>query len=115
MEILTSDFKIIRLPKEVYEKSDIFKYVFEEFGNEKPFPVPNVDSYIMNFIIYYTLNDVVINENRQTLFDIAKAADFLYMQELLDKVCKEIAEMLKGKSPKEIRSILNIRENENLI
>ena len=111
MDVLTSDYRTIRLSREVYEKSEILKYAFEEFGNERPFPMPNVDSMIMNLIIHYSLIDMNITEDRQTLFDIAKAADFLHMQELLDKVCKEIADLLKGKSPKEIRSILNISSN----
>ena len=110
MDVLTSDYKTIRLPQQVYEKSEILKYTFEEFGNERPFPMPNVDSYIMNLIIYYTLNDVRINENRQTLFALALATDYLNMPELLDSTCQEIANMLRGKSPKEIRSILDIQE-----
>lgn len=114
MDVLTSDYRTIRLPIEVYEKSEILKYTFEEFGNEGPFPMPNVDSRIMDRIIHYTLNDVSIVENQQTLFDIAKATDYLNMPELLDKVCKEIANLLKGKSPKEIRSILNISSNNTI-
>ena len=94
MDVLTSDYRTVRVPKEVYEKSEILKYTFEEFGRENSFPLPNVESRIMNLIIHYTLNDVNITENQQTLFDIAKAADYLHMQDLLDKVCKEIANLL---------------------
>jgi S-phase kinase-associated protein 1 len=114
MDVLTSDHKTIRIPKEIYEKSEILKYIFEEFGTDKPFPIPNVDSHIMNLIMYYTLNDVKINESRQVLFDMAMAADYLHMQEFLDDVCQEIADMLRGKSPKEIRSILNISDDHTL-
>lgn len=111
MDVLTSDYKTIRLPKEVYEQSEILKAFRDDFGIDKPVPLPNVDSRIMNLIINYSLIDMNITEDRQTLFDIAMAADFLNMQELLDKVCKEIADLLKGKSPKEIRSMLNISSN----
>ena len=111
MDVLTSDYRTIRLSREVYEKSEILRAFRDDFGIDNPVPLPNVDSRIMNLIIHYSLIDMNITEDRQTLFDIAKAADFLHMQELLDKVCKEIADLLKGKSPKEIRSILNISSN----
>jgi S-phase kinase-associated protein 1 len=114
MDVLTSDNQTVSVPKQVYEKSEILKYTFEEFGKDTIFPLPNVDSSVLNLIIHYTLNDVKITENRENLFAMAMATDFLNMPELLDKTCIEIAEILKGKSPKEIRSILNISSNNTI-
>lgn len=82
----------------------------EEFGDDQVFPLPNVDSRILSKIIRYLLEDVSIQETRDDLFSIAVAVDYMQMDELLDEVCKEIANLLKGKSPKEIRSILNIED-----
>ena len=60
------------------------------------------------------IKDTPYEENRDILFDMANAADYLQMDELLDETCKEIAELLKGKTSKEIRRILNISDDHPL-
>jgi hypothetical protein len=111
MDVLTLDNQIIHLTKYVFQQSDILKFAYREFDNTKPFPLPNVESSTMNLIIHYTLNnDVEITENRDVLFKLAMATDYLNMPVLLDKVCQNIADSIIGKSPKEIRSILYIEE-----
>jgi S-phase kinase-associated protein 1 len=111
MNVFTSDCRYFHLEKAIYEKSKLLSQFFDEFGNDQVVPLPNIHSHILNKIIKYTTEDVLIQETREDLFAIANATDYLQMDELLDETCKEIAELLKGKSPKEIRSILDIEEN----
>lgn len=46
--------------------------------------------------------------DQETLFDIILAANYLDIQPLLDLGCRTVANMIKGKSPEEIRSTFNI-------
>lgn len=43
-----------------------------------------------------------------TLFELIQAANFLDIKGLLDVTCKTVANMIKGKSPEEIRKTFNI-------
>ena len=62
----------------------------------------------MNLIIHYSLIDMNITEDRQTLFDIAKAADFLHMEKQLDDACRCVAATLRGKTADEVRKFLGM-------
>jgi S-phase kinase-associated protein 1 len=111
MDVSTSDNRYFRLEKEIYEKSKLLTGMWEDCDHSSIFPIPNVNSHILIKIIHYTVNEEVeIQETREDLFSLAIAADYLQMDDLLDNVCKKIADLLKGKSPKEIRSILDIQE-----
>lgn len=41
----------------------------------------------------------------------SKAANFLEIKDLLDLTCKTVANMIKGKSPEEIRVTFNIKND----
>ena len=110
MNVFTSDHRYFHLEKDIYEKSKLLTVIAEEFGNDQVVPLPNITSHILMKII----KDTPHEENRDILFDMANAADYLQMDELLDETCKEIAELLKGKTSKEIRRILNISDDHPL-
>lgn len=74
-------------------------------------PLATIKKDTMDKVIYYNDNpDIQMNETQETMFDIVMAADFLQIDDLLDRGCRTIADIFRGKSPKEIRSILGISE-----
>ncbi|MCO5557535.1 hypothetical protein L7F22_011101 [Adiantum nelumboides] len=46
-----------------------------------------------------------------TLFDLILATNYLNIQSLLDLTCQCIADMIKGKTPEEIRKTFNIKND----
>jgi hypothetical protein len=50
-----------------------------------------------------------VKVDQATLFEMILAANFLDIKRMLDLTCKSVAEMIKGKTPEEIRKHFNIK------
>jgi S-phase kinase-associated protein 1 len=108
---------------------------FEE-GEEETVPLPNVNSAILKKVIQWAthhkddappLEDDETKEKRtddisswdaeflkveqSTLFELILAANYLDIKGLLDVTCKTVANMIKGKTPEEIRKQFNIKND----
>ncbi|KAJ0770887.1 putative SKP1/BTB/POZ domain superfamily, SKP1 component, dimerization [Helianthus annuus] len=53
-----------------------------------------------------------VNVDQDTLFDLSLAANYLNIKSLLDLTCKTVADMVKGKTTKEIRKMVKKQEEE---
>uniref|UniRef100_M8BFL1 SKP1-like protein n=1 Tax=Aegilops tauschii TaxID=37682 RepID=M8BFL1_AEGTA len=99
-------------------------------------PLPNVDSKILSKVIEYCKKHVQANASsststaapapaedlksfdadfvkvdQATLFDLILAANYLNIKGLLDLTCQTVADMIKGKTPEEIRKTFNIKND----
>lgn len=58
-----------------------------------------------------TWNNEFCSVDQPELFELILAANFLDIKPLLDATCKSVANMIKGKSPEEIRQTFNIKND----
>ncbi|KAL8466807.1 hypothetical protein ACS0TY_035750 [Phlomoides rotata] len=52
-----------------------------------------------------------VKVDQATLFDLILAANYLNIKSLLDLTCQTVADMIKGKTPEEIRKTFNIKND----
>ncbi|CAP21786.1 Protein CBG00496 [Caenorhabditis briggsae] len=96
----------------------------EEQAKANPFPFDNIDGDILKIAVerYKPPKQVNVPEWDQKflegidkdgkLFDLVIAVNYLEIKELLTYCCKQVAMMIKGKSPEEIREIYMIPTDE---
>ncbi|KAH6610309.1 e3 ubiquitin ligase complex scf subunit scon-3 [Trichoderma cornu-damae] len=105
-----------------------------DISQENPIPIPNVNEAVLRKVVEWCehhRNDPVttpddesdarkkttdieewdqkfMQVDQEMLFEIILASNFLDIKPLLDVGCKTVANMIKGKSPEEIRKTFNI-------
>ena len=57
----------------------------------------------------FSLDKFLGQVDQGTLFELILAANYLDIKGLLDVTCKTVADMIKGKTPEEIRKTFNIK------
>ncbi|KAK3333608.1 Skp1 family, dimerization domain-containing protein [Cercophora scortea] len=128
----------IQIDRAVAERSMLIKNLMEDLGDDavadSAIPIPNVNEQVLRKVIEWCekhKGDPIQsaeeeNDNRkktteidewdqkfmqvdqELLFEIILAANYLDIKALLDVGCKTVANMIKGKSPEEIRKTFNI-------
>ncbi|KAK3692212.1 Skp1 family, dimerization domain-containing protein [Podospora appendiculata] len=128
----------LQIDRAVAERSMLIKNLMEDLGDDavadSAIPIPNVNEQVLRKVIEWCekhKGDPVQsaeeeNDNRkktteidewdqkfmqvdqELLFEIILAANYLDIKALLDVGCKTVANMIKGKSPEEIRKTFNI-------
>jgi len=92
----------------------------------------NILQILIDYLFYHQLNPIIIKEetnerrtddiipwdaqligqvDQQTLFDLILSSHYLEIKPLLDLTCKTVANMIKGKTPQEIRKLFNIKND----
>ncbi|KAJ4379139.1 hypothetical protein N0V86_005182 [Didymella sp. IMI 355093] len=139
IKITTSDNIDMKVDRQVAERSILIKNLLEDLGgdNEEAIPIPNVNEAVMKKVLEWCTqhrNDPPASQDddsdsrkkstdidewdqkfmqvdQEMLFEIILAANYLDIKALLDVGCKTVANMIKGKSPDEIRKTFNIQND----
>ncbi|XP_022855411.1 SKP1-like protein 1A [Olea europaea var. sylvestris] len=126
----SSDGEVFEVEELVALESLTIRHIIEDDCADSAIPVPNVTGKILSMIIVYckkhaeaaaaNANDVVaendlkafdsefVKVDQAILFDLIMAANYLNIKSLLDLTCQTVADMIKGKTPEEIRKLFNI-------
>ncbi|ONK64492.1 uncharacterized protein A4U43_C07F26640 [Asparagus officinalis] len=128
----SSDGEIFEVDQEVAMESQTIKHMIEDDCAESGIPLPNVNSKILAKVIEYCKKHVekgsssdektaadeikawdeeFVKVDQATLFDLILAANYLNIKGLLDLTCQTVADMIKGKTPEEIRQTFNIKND----
>jgi S-phase kinase-associated protein 1 len=140
LKLLSSDNAEVTVDKDVAERSVLIKNMIEDIGGEEigaAIPIPNVNEAVLRKVIEWCehhKNDPppatdedsdsrkkstdieewdqkFMQVDQEMLFEIILAANYLDIKPLLDVGCKTVANMIKGKSPEEIRKTFNIQND----
>ncbi|KAJ6116130.1 hypothetical protein N7523_005811 [Penicillium sp. IBT 18751x] len=130
--LTSSDNFDITVERGIAEHSLLLKNMLSYLGETKgAIPIPNVNKRILEKVIDWCghqpsddcsteeekdsrwkenieFEKEYFNVDQETLLGIILAANYLEIEKLLDLGCNAVANMIKGKSVKEIRRIFNI-------
>jgi len=135
IKLQSSDSAILIVDKAVAERSVLIKNMLEDVGEvDEAIPIPNVNEAVLKKVIEWcehhkddspSSNDddsdsrkrstdieewdqKFMQVDQEMLFEIILAANYLDIKPLLDVGCKTVANMIKNKTPEEIRKTFNI-------
>ncbi|KXJ94794.1 S-phase kinase-associated protein 1A [Microdochium bolleyi] len=137
IKLQSNDHHLIEVDQPVAERSLLIKNMLEDLGDAavgQVIPIPNVTEPVLRKVIEWcehhrndppSTNDEETDNRKKTteieewdqkymqvdqemLFEIILASNYLDIKPLLDVGCKTVANMIKGKSPEEIRKTFNI-------
>ncbi|GIL70464.1 hypothetical protein Vretimale_3616 [Volvox reticuliferus] len=135
VKLLSSDTQMFEVDEEAAFQSQTVKNLVEDAGVEDAIPLPNVSGRILAKVIEYSKYHVeaekkgtddkpaktedeikrwdeeFVKVDQATLFDLILAANYLNIKGLLDLTCQTVAQMIKGKTPEEIRKTFNIKND----
>ncbi|XP_028775351.1 SKP1-like protein 1A [Neltuma alba] len=127
----SSDGEPFEVDEAVALQSQTIKHMIEDDCADSGIPLPNVTSKILAKVIEYCKKHVdaanseekiseedlrawdadFVRVDQATLFDLILAANYLNIKSLLDLTCQNVADMIKGKTPEEIRKTFNIKND----
>ncbi|XP_059534891.1 S-phase kinase-associated protein 1-like [Myotis daubentonii] len=140
IKLQSSDGEIFEVDVEISKQSVTIKTMLEDLGmddggDDDPVALPNVNAVILKKVIQWCAHHKddppppEDDENKEkrtddipvwdqeffkvdqgTLFELILAANYLNIKGLLDVTCKTVANMIKGKTPEEIRKTFNIKK-----
>ena len=132
----SSDGEAFEVDEAVALESQTIKHMVEDDCADNGIPLPNVTSKILAKIIEYCKKHVespktddrsntvdedlntwdadFVKVDCETLFDLILAANYLDIKDLLDLTCQTVADMIKGKTPEEIRKTFTYKNNFTL-
>ncbi|XP_042391964.1 SKP1-like protein 1 [Zingiber officinale] len=129
--LLSSDGEAFEVDAAVAMVSKTIEHMVEFDCVEDTIPLPNVTSRILVKVIEYcqkhvlddpakssddkaelkSWDDNFVKVDQATLFELMLAANYMDIKGLLDLLCQSVADMITGKTPKEIRKTFSIKND----
>ncbi|XP_047336648.1 SKP1-like protein 1B [Impatiens glandulifera] len=127
----SSDDQTFEMDEIVAHQSQTLRHMIEDSCADTVIPVPNITGKIMAKVIEYCnrhaeklkseektfeeelkkFDEDFVQVDQGILFDLIMAANYLEIKTLLDLTCQAVANMIKGKTPEEIRRTFNIKND----
>ncbi|MCL7041866.1 hypothetical protein MKW94_025655 [Papaver nudicaule] len=127
----SSDGEAFEVDEAVALESQTIKHMIEDDCADNGIPLPIVTSKILAKVIEFCKKHIespnrddrsvddelkkwdaeFVKVDQATLFDLILAANYLNIKSLLDLTCQTVADMIKGKTPEEIRKTFNIKND----
>uniref|UniRef100_A0A2K6U1R7 S-phase kinase-associated protein 1 n=1 Tax=Saimiri boliviensis boliviensis TaxID=39432 RepID=A0A2K6U1R7_SAIBB len=136
IKLQSSDGEIFEVDVEIAKQSVTIKTMLEDLGmddegDDDPVPLPNVNAAILKKTHHKDdppppeddenkekrTDDIPVWDQEFLKYTLRKttvslqAANYLDIKGLLDVTCKTVANMIKGKTPEEIRKTFNIKND----
>lgn len=134
VKLASSDNQVFEIDEEIATESVTVKNMIEDTGTEESIPLPNVSGRTLAKVIEYckfhveagkkvsdkpaktedeikTWDTEFVKVDQASLFELILAANYLNIKGLLDLTCQTVANMIKGKTPEEIRKIFHIKND----
>ena len=131
--LVSSDNMEFKVDEDVANKFVTVKNLMEDIGSDGAIPLTEVESKILEKVIVYTKyhlenpftqnedekymtswDEQFCNVDRDTIFALVLAANYLDYKELLETTTQKIADMIKGKTPEQIRELFQIQSDFTL-
>ncbi|OWM80938.1 SKP1-like protein 1A [Punica granatum] len=139
INLRSSDGETFEVDEAVALESQTIRHMIEDDCADNGIPLPNVTSKILAKVVEYCKKHVeaaaesksedrpspataaedelkawdadFVKVDQATLFDLILAANYLNIKSLLDLTCQTVADMIKGRTPEEIRKTFNIKND----
>ncbi|KAJ8774209.1 hypothetical protein K2173_009640 [Erythroxylum novogranatense] len=124
LKVRTSDDQTFEVEEHLAIKSETLKFIVDDDVVGDVIPLPNVDGPTMAKIIEWWKEQFdqdgnptdelksweakFLDVDTDTLYDLLMAANYLNINDLLHKICRKVADLIKGKSVTAIRELFNI-------
>jgi S-phase kinase-associated protein 1 len=127
------DGETFEVSEAVALESQTIKHMIEDDCADNAIPVQNVTGKMLAKVIEYCKKHVevasadekpsksddylknwdadFVKVEKDTLFELILAANYLDIKSLLELTCQSAADMMKGKTPEEIREMFNIKND----
>jgi len=139
VKLVSSDGQVVEVARDIAQMSVTIRNMLEDIGEElaEGIPLPNVSAPILNKVVEYCTHhkanpsaaapddgrdskrtddiepwdEEFCKVEQAVLFELILAANYLDIKSLLDLTCKTVANMIKGKTPEQIRQTFNIKND----
>jgi len=122
---ITSDFQRVGADNNILDQSIVINDIVEDVGDGEDIPLPTVSSKALKKILEYCsfhnvshleceiedFNKEFVKIDVDFIFELIQGANFLNIRGLLDVLCLTVADMIKRKTPEQIRGFFGI-DNE---